>query len=43
MNIGILGAGNVAQALGGAFAAKGHTVKIGSRNPDSERLAQWKK
>jgi predicted dinucleotide-binding enzyme len=43
MNIGILGAGNVAQALGGALAAKGHAVKIASRNPDSERLAQWKK
>jgi predicted dinucleotide-binding enzyme len=42
MNIGILGAGNVAQALGGALAAKRHTVKIGGRNPDSERLAQWK-
>ncbi|MES2256769.1 MAG: NAD(P)-binding domain-containing protein [Pseudomonadota bacterium] len=43
MNIGILGAGNVAQALGGALAAKGHAVRIGSRNPDSERLAQWRK
>lgn len=43
MNIGILGAGNVAQALGNALAAKGHRVRIGSRNPACERLAQWTK
>jgi predicted dinucleotide-binding enzyme len=40
MNIGILGAGNVARALGEAFAAKGHAVRIGSRDPGSEKL-RW--
>jgi predicted dinucleotide-binding enzyme len=40
MNIGILGAGNVARALSEAFVARGHAVRIGSRNPKSEKL-RW--
>ena len=35
MNIGILGAGNVGQALGQGWTAAGHTVKYGSRQPGS--------
>lgn len=36
MNIGILGTGRVAQTLGGAFAAAGHAVKLGSRSPEAK-------
>ena len=35
MNIGILGAGNVGQALGKGWTAAGHEVKFGSRQPGS--------
>ncbi|MGB5489377.1 MAG: NAD(P)-binding domain-containing protein, partial [Woeseiaceae bacterium] len=34
--IAIIGTGNVASALGPEFAAQGHTVVYGSRNPDSD-------
>ena len=33
--IAIIGTGNVASALGPEFAAQGHTIVYGSRNPDS--------
>ncbi len=33
MNIGILGTGNVARALGIGFTGLGHTVKFGTRDP----------
>ena len=33
MKIGIVGAGNVGKSLGGGFAARGHDVVLGSRNP----------
>jgi predicted dinucleotide-binding enzyme len=39
MRIGILGSGNVAQALGRGFVAEGHEVKLGSRDP--RKLAPW--
>jgi predicted dinucleotide-binding enzyme len=35
MKIGILGAGNVGQALGQGWTAAGHEVKFGSRQPGS--------
>ena len=35
--IAIIGTGNVAQALGPAFAAQGHRVVYGSRNPESSK------
>jgi predicted dinucleotide-binding enzyme len=41
MDIGILGSGPVGQALGAGFASLGHIVKIGSREPESEKLQQW--
>jgi predicted dinucleotide-binding enzyme len=43
MKIGILGSGDVAQALGKGFSKHGHDVMIGSRTPDSEKLKAWKK
>ncbi|HEX2667144.1 MAG TPA: NADPH-dependent F420 reductase [Gammaproteobacteria bacterium] len=39
MQIGILGSGDVGQALGLGFLKLGHDVKIGSRNPD--KLQPW--
>jgi hypothetical protein len=41
MQIGILGSGAVGQALGLGFAHLGHEVKIGSREPGSEKLRPW--
>src|SRR5437773_10972338 len=41
MKVGILGSGDVGQALGRGFAARGHDVMIGSRNPKGEGLAKW--
>lgn len=32
MKIGIIGSGGVAQTLGSGFLAKGHEVKLGSRD-----------
>jgi predicted dinucleotide-binding enzyme len=43
MKVGILGSGDVAQALGRGFAKHGHDVMIGSREPKSEKLVKWKK
>ena len=42
MKIGILGTGVVGQALGLGFAARGDTVRIGSRTPDSDSLRGWR-
>lgn len=41
--IGILGSGDVAQALGRGFARHGWEVMIGSRTPSSKRLTKWTK
>jgi predicted dinucleotide-binding enzyme len=41
MKVGILGSGQVGQALGTAFAALGHEVKIGTREPGSDKLKGW--
>src|SRR6185369_3237530 len=38
MNIGIIGAGNVGGTLGQAWAALGHKVKFGVRNPTDEKV-----
>ena len=41
MKIGILGTGDVGRQLGSGFAALGHDVKIGSRDPKSDKLRKW--
>ena len=41
MQIGILGSGEVGQALGLGFAKHGHDVKIASREPGSDKLKPW--
>ena len=41
MQVGILGSGDVGQALGLGFARLGHRVKIGSREPRSAKLQAW--
>ncbi|MBK8271355.1 MAG: NAD(P)-binding domain-containing protein [Planctomycetes bacterium] len=38
MKIGILGTGDVGQALGTGFATLGHDVKMGSRDPNQEKI-----
>jgi len=43
MKIGILGTGDVGRVLGAGFAALGHEVKIGSRNPQQEKVREWLK
>jgi len=41
MKVGILGSGDVGQALGRGFASRGHEVMIGSRTPSSDKLKAW--
>jgi 8-hydroxy-5-deazaflavin:NADPH oxidoreductase len=41
--IGVLGTGDVGRVLGAGFAALGHDVRIGSRDPASEKVRQWVK
>lgn len=41
MRVGILGSGEVGQALGNGFANRGYDVKIGSRTPNSDKLKAW--
>jgi hypothetical protein len=41
MRIGIIGSGAVAQALGSGLAALGHDVKLGSREPSSDKMKSW--
>ena len=41
MKIGILGTGDVGQALGIGFANLGHDVKMGSRDPHQEKVKAW--
>jgi hypothetical protein len=42
MKIGILGSGDVGRALGAGFAALGHEVKLGSRDPGKEEIRKWR-
>jgi 8-hydroxy-5-deazaflavin:NADPH oxidoreductase len=39
MNIGIIGSGEVAKALGAGFLKHGHAVMLGTR--DAKKLAEW--
>ena len=41
MKIGILGSGDVGRRLADGFIELGHTVKIGSRNPNQEKITEW--
>jgi 8-hydroxy-5-deazaflavin:NADPH oxidoreductase len=41
MNIGILGSGEVGQKLGSGFIELGHRVKIGTRDPNQEKIKEW--
>lgn len=43
MKVGILGSGDVAQALGHGFLATGHDVKLGTRDPTAGKLSEWTK
>jgi predicted dinucleotide-binding enzyme len=41
MRIGILGSGDVGRALGKAFVACGHEVKLGSREAGNPKVKEW--
>ncbi len=41
MKIGILGTGDVGQVLGKGFADLDNQVKMGSRNPEQEKVKTW--
>ncbi len=41
MKIGILGTGDVGRALGNAFIALGHEVKMGSRDARNQKAVEW--
>jgi len=41
MRVGILGTGDVGRHLGAGFAARGHEVKMGSREPASDKVKGW--
>jgi len=43
MRVGILGTGDVGQALGAAFVSLGHEVKMGSRTSNNEKMMRWAK
>jgi predicted dinucleotide-binding enzyme len=43
MKVGILGTGDVGKALGRGFIALGHDVKMGSREANNPKAAQWVK
>jgi len=41
MNIGILGTGNVARSLAAGFLRLSHAVRLGTRDPHSEKVKEW--
>jgi 8-hydroxy-5-deazaflavin:NADPH oxidoreductase len=41
MKIGIIGPGDVEQRLADGFIELGHTVKIGSRDPNQKKVIEW--
>ena len=43
MKVGILGSGSVGKVLGGGFAALGHEVMMGTREPEREDVKAWSK
>jgi predicted dinucleotide-binding enzyme len=42
MKIGIIGSGEVGQALGTAFLKEGHAVLLGTRDPAKQAVVTWK-
>jgi predicted dinucleotide-binding enzyme len=42
MKIGVLGTGDVGRVLAAGFVKHGHEVTIGSRDPASEKLRDWR-
>ena len=41
MKVGILGSGEVGQALGDGFVSRGHEVKLGAREATNEKITKW--
>ena len=41
MRIGILGSGDVGRRLGDGLIELGHSIKIGSRDPNKKDIVQW--
>ncbi len=41
MKVGILGSGEVGQALGNGFVSRGHDVKLGAREATNEKITKW--
>ena len=41
MKVGILGSGDVGQALGRGFHSRGHDVMMGTRHPENPEVQQW--
>ncbi len=41
MRIGILGSGDVGRKLADSFIEIKHIVKIGSRNPNQQKIIEW--
>ena len=41
MKIGVIGSGDVGQVLGAGFAAAGHQVMLGTRDPGQEKVRTW--
>lgn len=41
MKVGILGSGDVGKSLGAGFLATGHSVMMGSRQPDNPASVEW--
>lgn len=41
MKVGILGSGEVGQALGNGFVSRGHDVKLGAREAANEKITKW--
>ena len=42
MKVGIIGSGDVGQALGAGFVAHGHQTMLGSRDPNSAKVQGWR-
>jgi predicted dinucleotide-binding enzyme len=41
MKVGILGSGDVGQALGDGFVSRGHEVTLGAREATNEKVTRW--